>query len=207
MKALASIALFSVLGLPALASAQDTPLLHATPVNDRPAETFDEIERGLYFAVQGGAVLHRQPAGGRIHVAALLAGQVAQVEIGVDLGERLSLGAVRAGRHQPGGLRVHRASRGARRPVTSRRWRSGATARVRLMGFADSQDVQAHCSSTRAREGGCAMFSPKLLLPESDILVFAGPGVEYYTRLRHFSSGPRGDRQAIWSPRVRLGSR
>ena len=39
----------------------------------------------------------------------------------------------------------------------------------------------------RARATPCSRR--KQLLPDSDILVFAGPGVEYYTRLRHFSVG------------------
>ena len=34
---------------------------------------------------------------------------------------------------------------------------------------------------------GYALFFPSKLLPSGDILLFGGPGVEYFTHLRHFS--------------------
>jgi hypothetical protein len=64
----------------------------------------------------------------------------------------------------------------------------GAVVRAHLVGFADSQEVKRTFFYVRGG-AGYAVFSPKQLLPDSDILVFAGPGVEYYTRLRHFSVG------------------
>jgi hypothetical protein len=184
MKALASIALLLVLGVPALASAQSPA---ANPVNDRPAEKFDEIERGLYFGVQGGAFFILNPPADEGGVRPFSSGQVAQVEVGVDLGERLSLGAFVLGAVNRAGSDYVGKSGGAASGDFST-LAFGGTARVHLKGFADSQEVQRLFIYARAG-AGLAMFSPKLLLPESDILVFAGPGVEYYTRLRHFSVG------------------
>ena len=64
----------------------------------------------------------------------------------------------------------------------------GITGRFSFVGFQDSQEVRRTWLYLRGGVG-YAMFSPKALLPDSDILVFVGPGVEYYTRLRHFSVG------------------
>ena len=191
MKALAPIALFFVLGVPALASAQK-PSGAANPVKDRPAEKFDEIERGLYFGVQGGAFFITNPPAdegpnGADPVRPFSSGQVAQVEIGFDLGERLSVGAFVLGAVNRAGSDYIGKSGGAASGDFST-LAFGGTARVHLKGFMDSQDVERLFIYARAG-GGLAMFSPKLLLPDSDILVFAGPGVEYYTRLRHFSVG------------------
>jgi hypothetical protein len=64
----------------------------------------------------------------------------------------------------------------------------GATARISVWGFPDGQDV--HRTFLYVRGGaGFASFWPKALLPSGDLFVFAGPGVEYFTRLRHFSVG------------------
>jgi hypothetical protein len=185
MKALAPIALFFVLGVPALASAQQ-PSAANNPVKDRPAEKFDEIERGLYFGIQGGAFFITNPPADD-DIRPFSSGQVAQVEIGFDLGDRLSLGAFVLGAVNRAGSNYIGKSGGAASGDFST-LAFGGTARVHLKGFADSQEVERLFIYARAG-AGLAMFSPKLLLPDSDILVFAGPGVEYYTRLRHFSVG------------------
>ncbi len=186
MKALVSIALFSVLVVPALASAQQPPTA-ANPVRDRPAEKFDEIERGLYFGVQGGASFILNPPAPEGEERPFSPGQVAQVEIGFDIGNRLSVGAFVMGAMNRAGSEYIGNSGGAASGDFST-LAFGGTARVNLKGFADSQEVERTFIYARAG-AGLAMFSPKLLLPDTDILVFAGPGVEYYTRLRHFSVG------------------
>jgi hypothetical protein len=186
MKALAPIALFVVLGVPALASAQQ-PSAATNPVKDRPAEKFDEIERGLYFGVQGGAFFITNPPAEDGGVRPFSSGQVAQVEIGFDLGSRLSVGAFVLGAVNRAGSDYVGKSGGAASGDFST-LAFGGTARVHLKGFMDSQEVERLFIYARGG-AGLAMFSPKVLLPDSDILVFAGPGVEYYTRLRHFSVG------------------
>jgi hypothetical protein len=185
MKALATVALFCVLVVPTLARAQQ-PASAANPVKDREAETFDEIERGLYFAVGGGPFfIANAPAsqGPR----PFSTGQMAQVEVGYDIGERLSAGLFVMGAANRAGSDYVGDSGGAASGDFSTLV-TGATVRAHLVGFADNQEVKRTFIYARAG-AGLAMFSPKLLLPDSDIMVFVGPGVEYYTRLRHFSVG------------------
>ena len=183
MKALASLALCASFVLPTVASAQSS----TTAQGDRPAVTFDEIERGIYFAVLGGPLFITNPPAAEGTPRPFSSGPMAQVEVGVDLGEHVSVGLFLMGSSVRTGAEYVGNSGGA----VSGDFSSlipGAVLRARLVGFADSQEVKRTWFYVRAG-AGYAMFSPKRLLPDSDILVFAGPGVEYYTRLRHFSVG------------------
>jgi hypothetical protein len=184
MKALAPLALCAAFVLPVVASAQQS-----TPANngDRPAVTFDEIERGVYFAVMGGPLFVTNPPAPTNTPRPFSSGPMAQVEVGVDLGERLSVGLFIMG----SSIRTSAEYVGNSGGAVSGDFSSmvpGMALRARLLGLADSQEVKRTWFYLRAG-GGLAMFAPKRLLPDSDILVFAGPGVEYYTRLRHFSVG------------------
>lgn len=186
MKALASIVLFSVLVVPTFARAQNAPA-RKEAAGDRAVETFNEIERGLYFAVQGGPFFIANPPSDAPNPRPFSPGQAAHVEVGIDIGERLSLGLFVLGAANRAGSEYIGKSGGA----ASGDFFTlvpGATLRAHLVGFADGQEVKRTFIYARAG-AGLALFSPKLLLPDSDILVFAGPGVEYYTRLRHFSVG------------------
>jgi hypothetical protein len=178
MKALRPVVVCAALALPALANAQ--------AAGDRPAETYEEIERGVYFSVLGGPLFIVNPpasSGPR----PFSPGQMAEVELGVDLGERLSIGLFLRGSVNRAGSEYTGNSDGAASGDFSTLV-PGAVLRVRLASFPDAQDVPR--TWIYARGGaGYALFWPKALLPDSDILVFAGPGVEYYTRLRHFSIG------------------
>jgi hypothetical protein len=183
MKALAPLALCAAFVLPLPASAQPS----TTANGDRPAVTFDEIERGLYFAVLGGPMFLTNPPAPEGTPRPFSAGPMAQVEVGVDLSENLSLGVFIMG----SSIRTSAEYVGNSGGAVSGDFSSmvpGAVVRARLLGLADSQEVKRTWFYLRGG-AGYAMFSPKRLLPESDILVFAGPGVEYYTRLRHFSVG------------------
>jgi hypothetical protein len=183
MKALAPLALCAVFALPVVASAQQP----TTANGDRPAVTFDEIERGLYFAVMGGPLFLTNPPAPEGTPRPFSSGPMAQVEVGMDLGERLSVGLFVMG----SSVRTSAEYVGNSGGAVSGDFSSlvpGLALRARLLGLADSQEVKRTWFYLRAG-GGLAMFSPKRLLPDSDILVFAGPGVEYYTRLRHFSVG------------------
>ncbi|MFP2933841.1 adventurous gliding motility protein CglE [Pyxidicoccus sp. 3LG] len=183
MKALAPLALCAVFVLPMVASAQQP----TTANGDRPAVTFDEIERGVYFAVLGGPLFVTNPPAAEGTPRPFSSGPMAQVEVGVDLSERLSVGLFIMG----SSLRTSAEYIGNSGGAVSGDFSSlvpGAVLRARVYGLADSQEVKRTWFYVRAG-AGYAMFSPKRLLPESDILVFAGPGVEYYTRLRHFSVG------------------
>jgi hypothetical protein len=186
MKALASLALLSVLVLPVFARAQETSAAQNS-TGDRAAVTFNEIERGLYFAVQGGPFFVVNPPAAEGTPRPFSPGQAAQVEVGLDIGERLSVGLFVLGATNSAGSEYVGNSGGAASGAFSTLV-PGATLRAHLVGFADSQEVKRTFIYARAG-AGLALFRPKLLLPDSDILVFAGPGVEYYTRLRHFSVG------------------
>src|SRR5712692_2847787 len=63
----------------------------------------------------------------------------------------------------------------------------GAAARFGLIGFSDSNDVKRTWLYVRGGIG-YARFYPSALMPP-DAWVFAGPGIEYFTRIRHFSIG------------------
>ncbi|QSQ14499.1 adventurous gliding motility protein CglE [Myxococcus landrumensis] len=184
MKALAPIALCAVFVLPVAASAQQPP---PTATGDRPAVTFDEIERGFYFALYGGPLFMTNPPAAEGTPRPFSSGPMAQVEMGYDLSERVSLGLFIMG----SSIRTSAEYVGESGGKVSGDFSTlvpGAVLRARLVGLADSQEVKRTWFYLRAG-AGYAMFSPKSLLPDSDILVFAGPGVEYYTRLRHFSVG------------------
>ncbi len=178
MKALSPFVVCAALAIPALANAQ--------AAGDRPAETFEEIERGLYFSVLGGPYFVVNPPASE-GPRPFSPGQMAQVEVGVDIGERLSVGAFVMGASNRAGSEYVGESGGTASGDFSMLV-PGALARVHLVGFADAQDVQRTWLYLRGGVG-YALFRPKQLLPDSDILVFAGPGLEYYTRLRHFSVG------------------
>lgn len=184
MNAFVSLALCAVLAVPALAHAQATST--TAPLKDRPAETFNEIERGFYVSVLGGPSFVVNPpatSGPR----PFSTGQMAQVEFGIDLGERLSLGVFVLGASNRAGA-DYIGNSGGQASGDFSTLVPGAVVRAHLMGFADSQEVKRTFFYVRGG-AGYALFSPKALLPDTDILVFAGPGVEYYTRLRHFSVG------------------
>jgi len=179
MKALRPVVICAALAFPALA--------HAQAAGDKPADNYQEIERGLYFSVLGGPSFIVNPPADTSSPRPFAAGQMASVEVGVDLGERLSLGLFVMGASNRAGSEYTGYSNGAASGDFSTLV-PGAVARAHLVGFADAQEVKR--TWFYARGGvGYALFSPKQLLPDPDILVFLGPGVEYYTRLRHFSIG------------------
>lgn len=184
MKALVSMLLCALWLLPASARAQSEG--SAAPVRDKGAVVFNEVERGPYFAVYGGPLFlvnAPSPDGD----GPFSSGLSAQVELGFDMGERFSLGIFALASANRANSDYLGFSNGSATGDFST-FAPGVAARVRLVGFADSQEVVRTWFYLRGGVG-YALFSPKLLLPDSDILVFAGPGVEYYTRLRHFSVG------------------
>ncbi len=155
---------------------------------DRTAVTFDEIERGFFFGVQGGAryLLNAPaPSGTR---GPFSSGQAAFIEVGYEFGERISVAAfVMASQNRASstytGFSANKAYSGDFSTVVP-----GANVKFNFLGFDDSQDVKRTWLYVRGG-AGLALFSPTTILPDPDLMVFAGPGVEYFTRLRHFSVG------------------
>ena len=65
---------------------------------------------------------------------------------------------------------------------------AGADLRFALLGFRDANEVERTYLYLHAR-GGYVWTSPKGLFGDTDLLAQGGAGIEYYTRLRHFSLG------------------
>lgn len=175
----ALVALF-VLTAPSLALAQ------TAPAKDKAAVTFNEIERGLFFGVQGGWLFMLNPPAAN-GPRPFSPGQTAMVEVGYEFGERVSVALFAMAAQN----RASSTYTGHSDGTYSGDFASlvpGANVRVNAFGFSDSQGVKRTWLYVRGG-AGFAMFSPKTLLPNGDIFLTAGPGVEYFTRLRHFSVG------------------
>jgi hypothetical protein len=170
------LALGTVL-LPALALAQ------AAPTRDKEAVSFNEIERGFFVGVNGGYQFMLEAPGG----GPFSPGQQVAVEVGLEIGERVAIAVFALGQTNRAGAEYLGKSQG----TASGDFFTlvpGASARFNLVGFNDVQGAKRTWLYLRGG-AGLAMFSPKTLLPDSDIFGFAGAGVEYFTRLRHFSVG------------------
>jgi hypothetical protein len=176
-----AIALSVLLLVPSLASAQ------RAPARDKQGVTFDEVEHGFFLGVQGGVSLMNEapaPAGASRPKAW---GQLALVEVGYELLDRISIALFVMGTtHHPESAYTGFSDNVASGDFTT--LVPGATARVSLVGLADSQGVERTFFYVRGGVG-LATFFPKALVPDSYMYAFAGPGVEYFTRLRHFSIG------------------
>ena len=158
-------------------------------VEEKKAEQLREIERGFFLGVNGGLWATIAPPAGAGSKAPFLSGQALQVEMGFDIGERVSpaiffVGAAtsRAGSDYTGLSTMGAASGDFSLMIP------GATAKIRLVGFADSQEVQRLWVYARV-SAGFVLYSPAVLIPKNDVLISAGPGLEYFTRLRHLSIG------------------
>ena len=185
--------------LPSLALAQ------AKEVKEKPSVPLNEIERGFYIGLTGGFwALVNPPAntptfttksGAVVNASKqyFSGGQSAQMEIGFQFHERVSVAIFVQGTANRMGSDYTGQSQdeitGA--PAASGDFTTvipGALARIGIWGFNDSQDVKR--TWIYARVGaGYVLYQPKTLLPIPDVCIFAGPGVEYFTRLRHFSIG------------------
>jgi hypothetical protein len=68
----------------------------------------------------------------------------------------------------------------------------GATAKVFLLGVPDDNGVKRLFGYVRGGVG-LAVIGPKNFYPGSDVVILAGAGLEYFTRLRHLSVGLDAD--------------
>jgi hypothetical protein len=181
MKRTWTLVVLAVFVAPFAASAQQA----APPIRDRASITFDEVERGFHFGLAGGPLFWNNPPPGTLPF--LSAGQEIRLEMGFDLGSYVSFGVF-------GMLTTNRAPAayiGKSQGSASGDFASiipGALIKISPIGFRDGQDIKRVWLYLRAG-GGYAMFYPRALLPDADVMIFAGPGVEYFTRLRHFSVG------------------
>ena len=169
-----------LLGASAARAEEAAPLL-----KERDVVAFREVERGWYLRGSGGAFcLTSLPA--TQGSSPFSTGQFAQVELGLDFGEHLGLGVFVMGTSNRAGSDYVGKSGGS----ASGDFAAivpGVVARLSLAGVADSNEVKRTWFYLRGG-GGYAKFYPTALL-SPDVLLFAGPGVEYFTRIRHFSIG------------------
>lgn len=191
---LVAVALLSVSGV---AAAQEAPA--AAPTKDKAAVTFNEVERGIYLGASAGPLFMPSPPLGAASPCATApatvdkdgcfsVGQMAEVEVGFDIGDRLSIGAFLAGTSNHEDANYYGSSGGTASGDFAMLI-PGGNIRVNVIGFADSQGTTRTFVYARAG-GGYVFYGPAELLGNThDVLVFAGGGVEYYTRLRHFSIG------------------
>jgi hypothetical protein len=163
-----------------VAFAQNPPKLE-----DKKGASFNEIERGLFFEARGGfnGIINPPGVGGTFS-----SGQGIGIDLGFDIGERVSpaLSFFAFANRQGSNYRGFSTTGAASGDFSA--MAPGAAVKVRIVGFDDSQEVKRTWIYARA-SGSVVFFSPQALLPNIDVLISAGPGLEYYTRLRHFVIG------------------
>jgi hypothetical protein len=184
---------FSSLGVVVvLASSLSLAQGAAPTLQDKKALTYNEIERGFFFEGRGGFFGVINPptlSGGRTYFSA---GQAISLDVGFDIGDRVSpsiflLASANRMLSDYTGLNTTGAASGDFGAMTP-----GAAVKVRLVGFADSQEVQRTWIYLRGG-AGVVFYTPPSLLPTLDVMITGGAGIEYFTRLRHFVIGFEGN--------------
>jgi hypothetical protein len=156
-------------------------------VEDKKAPTIQEIERGFYFEARGGFFGVVNPPASGNSKSYFSGGQAVQLDMGFDIGDRVSpsiflLATANKMGSDYTGLSGGTASGDFAAMIP------GVGVKVRLVGLDDSQNVKRTWFYVHAA-GGVVFYSPASLLNRLDVLLSAGPGVEYFTKLRHFSIG------------------
>lgn len=166
-------------------------LAQSKVVKDKEQVTFNEIERGFFLGTAAGAYVMFNAPG--TTVRPLTYGPTTRIDIGGDIGERVVANVFL----QASSFRASSAYTGTAGSVAGTGLAKsgdfyllspGASVRVNLVGFEDSQEVKRLWLFVRAA-GGAAFMFPQSLLPDIQLMVQASPGIEYFTRLRHFSLG------------------
>lgn len=148
---------------------------------------FNEIERGFFVGVNTGFWATVNPptnvSGSNRDFSA---GQALQLEMGYDIGERVAPAAMLllTGNRKGSDYFGYNSSKTASGDYFM--IAPGATVKVRIVGFDDAQEVRR--TWIYARGGlGVAFYSPPGLSLPLDVVISGGAGIEYFTRLRHFS--------------------
>jgi hypothetical protein len=180
------LGLILLLVAPALALGQDSaPQLQEDP---RVAK-FRDVERGFFVGFEAGyqgfvdtptADKAKYPLAGDSGGSA--GGLVVGATMGVDIGPLLSVALYAQGTSQRAG-----ANYGAFDLLSL-----GGDVRLALKSWRDRNEWQRLFLYVHAR-GGYAKTSPEGLFGTSDLVVAGGPGIEYFTKLRHFSVGAAVD--------------
>lgn len=158
-------------------------------LEDPRAAKFSDVERGVFIGMEaGGLTLFKTPTSDRATFPVAgegggsSRGVVVGLTAGVDLGSSVALSAFALGTSQRasidyGAFDLLAAGLDLKVAFWKRPDRNGWN-RLFLYGHV---------------RGGYALTHPSGLFGDSDVLVAAGLGVEYYTQLRHFSVGLQVD--------------
>jgi len=168
--------------LPLAAAAQEAaPVLQEDPR----AARFREIERGFWVGFEAGFVgFAKSPTMDAVKFpyagagGGFASGFGVGVSVGYDITSRLALSAFALGSNVKAN-----ASYGAFDVFAA-----GGDLRLAPIAWRDSQGVERLHGYLHVR-GGYLLSRPEALFDSSDFLVGGGIGIEYFTRLRHFSVG------------------
>lgn len=185
MRKLSALALALLLS-PALVLGQDA----APKLEDDPrAAKFKDVERGFFIGFEAGYMgLLKTPTADpeKFPLAGTGGGSAGGIVVGalagVDLGKLFSVALYLQGgnaRASPdyGAFSVYAA---------------GLDLKIAVLGRKDVNDWERFYVYLHGR-GGYAKTYPEGLFGTTDTMVAGGPGIEYYTRLRHFSVGLGAD--------------
>jgi hypothetical protein len=178
--------LATLLLTPALALAQDAaPVLQEDPR----AARFNDVERGFFVGFEVGYLsLFDTPTADQdtFRLAGDSGGAAGGILIGatlgVDVGTRIGVALF-----VQGGNASANQNYGAFSLLSA-----GADVRLSLLSWRDRNDWNRLFLYVHGR-GGYAKTYPEGLFGTDDLVVAGGPGVEYYTKLRHFSIGIAAD--------------
>ena len=178
--------LLSAALLPTAALGQEA----APPMPEDPrAPRYREVERGLFTGFEVGYLaLFKTPVADRAkfpfagdgggNAGGLLVGAT----LGYDLTSRLAVAIYALGGNARASI-----SYGAFSVLSA-----GGDIRLALFGSSDTYGVERLHFYVHGR-GGLLITQPEGLLGKNDVYVAGGPGVEYFTHLRHFSVGLAAD--------------
>lgn len=180
------ILLAFVLLSPLAAAAQDAaPALQEDPR----AARFNEVERGFFVGFETGylrlfdtptADPAKFPYAGKGGGAA--SGLVVGTSVGVELGRHVAVSLVALGGNEKASVDYGAFSILA----------LGGDLRLSLLGTRDRNGLDRFYLYVHGR-GAFARTYPEGLFGNDEVLVSGGPGIEYFTRLRHFSVGLAAD--------------
>ncbi len=180
--------LMTVLLAPVAARAASTAE-SAAPLEDRPALKVREVERGLFFGAEGGGLFLFKPTAAS--GSGFSAGRALGISMGSDLGELASLSLMVLGT-QSDTPAAFVSSGSTRMAGDFSTLILGATAKLFLLGARDDNGVKRFFGYVRGG-AGLAIIGPKNFYPGNDVVILAGAGLEYFTRLRHISVGIDAD--------------
>jgi hypothetical protein len=174
------------LALPLAAAAQEAaPQLQEDPR----AAKFRDVERGFFFGLEAGWLgFMKTPTSdpAKFPYAGAEGGSsgglVVGVNMGVDLGSRLAISVFGQGGNENAG-----SSYGA-----FSLYSGGLDLRVAVFGKHDRNDFERFYVYVHGR-GGFARTYPEGLFGTDEVIFAGGPGIEYFTPLRHFSVGMAAD--------------